>query len=67
MGLPEQLHRLGEARDLRRGLRPRPQPGLLPAAEQQGQRIFRPAPDIQRPDAFRTADLVGGEGDIVRP
>ena len=62
-----QLHGLGKARDLGRGLRAGAQGGFLAAAGQQGAGVPDPRPDIQRAHALGAADLVAGDGDEVGP
>ena len=62
-----QLCGLGKAGDLGRGLGAGPEAALLPAAGQQGPGALHAGADVQGADALGPADLVGGDGDKVRP
>ena len=62
-----QLHRSGKACHLGGGLRAGTEAVLLAAAGQQGPHVLHPGAEIQRPDALGPADLMGREGDHVRP
>ena len=64
---PPQLHSPGKARDLGRGFGAGPEAALLPAAGQQRLWIPDPGTDVQSADALGPADLVGGDGEEVRP
>ena len=63
---PPQLHSPGKARDLGRGFSAAGA-ALLPAAGQQRLWIPDPGTDVQSADALGPADLVGGDGEEVRP